>query len=165
CPVQVNYQQVQQVLVNLIINASHALTEHGKIQIHTTDWIDKENEHDESKGGLKGDVIGIVIQIKDKGQGIKKEDLQHIFDPFFTTKKGGTGLGLSVSYGIIRRHGGDIKVSSIPGEGTVFSVYLLRKANLSEDSELEAILDGLTSDQRINRRSIPRSQADAAQPS
>ncbi|WP_372737094.1 cache domain-containing protein [Neptunomonas sp.] len=165
CPVQVNYQQVQQVLVNLIINASHALTEPGKIQIHTTDWIDKENKHDESKGGLKGDVKGIVIQIKDKGQGIKKEDLQHIFDPFFTTKKGGTGLGLSVSYGIIRRHGGDIRVSSIPGEGTVFSVYLLRQANLSEDSELEAILDGLTSAQRINRRSIPHSQANAAQPS
>ena len=167
CSVQVNYQQVQQVLVNLIINASHALTEPGSIQVHTADWIDTESDDDAPKGELetqeknelrselRSEIKGVVIQIKDKGLGIKEEDLRHIFDPFFTTKKSGTGLGLSVSYGIIRRHGGDITVSSIPGEGSVFSVYLLRQANISEDSELEAILNGLTAAERINRRSIP----------
>ncbi|SIS96223.1 sensor histidine kinase [Neptunomonas antarctica] len=154
CLVQVNYQQVQQVLVNLILNASHALTEPGSIQLHTADWFNETNQQGELNGELRAELKGVVIQVKDKGLGIKEEDLQHIFDPFFTTKKSGTGLGLSVSSGIIRRHGGDITVDSTPGEGTVFSVYLLRQANLSEDSELEAILDGLTATERTHRRSL-----------
>jgi two-component system NtrC family sensor kinase len=156
CPVEVNYQQVQQVLVNLIINASHALTSHGTVQIFTSDWvdsIDNEGIDQEGKNGQDG-VKGVIIQIKDKGLGISEENLQHIFDPFFTTKKSGTGLGLSVSYGIIRRHGGDIKVSSVLGEGTVFSVYLLRQANISEDNELEGILSGLAAAERTNRSSL-----------
>lgn len=154
CAVQVNYQQVQQVLINLIINASHALKESGSIQLHTADWIEKKNPQNESTENATQEIKGVVIQVKDKGRGIREEDLQHIFDPFFTTKKSGTGLGLSVSYGIIRRHGGDIKVSSTLGEGAVFSIYLLRHANISEDSELEAILDGLTAAERINRHNL-----------
>ncbi|GGK77934.1 two-component sensor histidine kinase [Amphritea balenae] len=142
CPAEVNYQQLQQVLVNLIINASHALEGPGKVQLHTANWLED------------GEIKGVVIQIKDRGKGISEDNLKHIFDPFFTTKESGTGLGLSVSYGIIRRHGGDITVSSRLGEGTVFSVYLLQQANISTDNELEGILDGLAAADRTNRRAL-----------
>ncbi|MCP4595552.1 cache domain-containing protein [Neptuniibacter sp.] len=140
CPVEVNCQQVQQVLVNLILNASHALEGPGKVELITENWIE-DNQ-------LKGAIIKIV----DKGKGISKGHLAQIFDPFFTTKKSGTGLGLSVSYSIIRRHGGDIKVESEESVGTTFSVYLLRDAEVSGDGELEGILDGLASAERTNRR-------------
>ena len=142
CPIEVNYQQLQQVLVNLIINASHALTGPGKVQLYTEDWI----EEDVTKG--------VIIRVKDRGKGINEENIKHIFDPFFTTKESGTGLGLSVSYGIIRRHGGDIEVSSTPGEGSVFSVYLLRQAKTSVDNELEGILEGLAAAKRTNHRAL-----------
>ena len=159
--VQVNYQQIQQVLVNLILNASHSLTEPGSVQLHTSDWIESEDitGEDTGKENEQGKIKGVIIRVIDKGLGISEENLQHIFDPFFTTKKSGTGLGLSVSYGIVRRHGGDIKVSSVVGEGTVFSVYLLRKANISEDNELEGILEGLTAAERTNRRLLVDEQS------
>lgn len=166
CSVQVNYQQIQQVLVNLILNASHSLTEPGSVQLHTSDWLESDNINTKSIGSEdtktereQGKAKGVIIRVIDKGLGISEQNLQHIFDPFFTTKKSGTGLGLSVSYGIVRRHGGDIKVSSAVGEGTVFSVYLLHQANISADSELEGILDGLTAPERTNRRSLADGQA------
>ncbi|WP_028468919.1 sensor histidine kinase [Neptunomonas japonica] len=165
CSVQINYQQIQQVLVNLILNASHSLTEPGSVQLYTSDWIesdDAEKDSIDKKGAdnesTQGNVKGVIIRVIDKGLGISEQNLQHIFDPFFTTKKSGTGLGLSVSYGIVRRHGGDIKVSSVVGEGTVFSVYLLHRANISTDSKLEGILDGLTAAERTNRRSLADEQ-------
>jgi PAS domain S-box-containing protein len=99
---------LQQVLVNLITNACHAMPRGGEIRITTR----KRN--------------GIVeIQISDTGVGIKKEHLSRIFDPFFTTKeKNGTGLGLAVSHSIIRRHGGEISVESEPGKGSTFRILL-----------------------------------------
>ena len=68
----------------------------------------------------------VCIQVRDQGEGIPEENLQHIFEPFFTTKDvgKGTGLGLSISYGIVEEHGGWIDVQSQPGEGSCFSVYL-----------------------------------------
>jgi signal transduction histidine kinase len=67
-----------------------------------------------------------TIQVADNGYGIEGQHLQHIFDPFFTTKPTGegTGLGLSVSYGIVKKHGGEILVESKPGEGSTFTVVL-----------------------------------------
>ncbi len=141
CFVEVNYQQVQQVIVNLILNASHAIEGQGSIQLTTEDWI------------CNGQIKGAIIHTTDQGKGISKENLKQIFDPFFTTKESGTGLGLSVSYGIIRRHGGDIKVSSEENKGTTFSVYLLENAVVSGDGSLEKIIDGLAEADRTNRRS------------
>jgi hypothetical protein len=71
-----------------------------------------------------GDTV--VVQVKDTGTGIRKEDIKRIYDPFFTTKGigRGTGLGLSVSYGIVQEHGGAIFVESAPGKGTTFQVAL-----------------------------------------
>lgn len=102
--------QIQQVLVNLILNAVHAMSPGGTLQIST-------------EPGERGDMVNIAV--RDTGKGIPPEFLPHIFDPFFTTKGvGGTGLGLSVSYGIIKNHKGNVKVESTVGEGTTFTIEL-----------------------------------------
>ncbi|MBL4903521.1 DUF3365 domain-containing protein [Desulfocapsa sp. AH-315-G09] len=102
-------RRIQQVLVNLIMNSVHAVGNKGKIAITTR----SENNH-------------ILIEIEDDGPGINKEILDKIFDPFFSTKEPGqgTGLGLSVSYGIIREHDGEIRVQSAPGSGSRFTIIL-----------------------------------------
>jgi signal transduction histidine kinase len=103
-------QQLQQVFLNLIINAEQAIGESGTITLksRTTD------DH-----FIRTDII-------DNGPGIAQEHLEQIFDPFFTTKEAGkgTGLGLAIVYGIIKKHGGYIEVASSLGKGTTFSVYL-----------------------------------------
>ncbi|WP_241556945.1 sensor histidine kinase [Marinomonas hwangdonensis] len=101
--------QIKQVLLNLIINASHAIKDKGKIEIRSQ----ATNNH-------------IKIQIKDNGCGISKEQMSKIFDPFYTTKPvgEGTGLGLSISYGIIKEHNGDITLNSQVGKGTIFTILL-----------------------------------------
>lgn len=106
----VDEDQVQQVLVNLVTNAVQAMHAGGRLFIST-------------RGG-KGNG-SVEITVKDTGKGIAPEYLPHIFDPFFSTKgEGGTGLGLSVSYGIIKNHGGEIRVESKVGVGTTFTVEL-----------------------------------------
>lgn len=102
--------QIKQVLLNLINNALEATPPGGIITISTR----------------RPDPKFITINVSDTGVGIKGKDLKHIFEPFFTTKSTvkGTGLGLSVSYGIIKRHGGEISVKSILGKGTIFTVSL-----------------------------------------
>ena len=111
----IDEHQVQQVLVNLITNAVQAMTAGGRLFIAT-------------RRGKDGSSVEVTV--KDTGQGIQPGFLPHIFDPFFSTKgEGGTGLGLSVSYGIIRNHRGDIRVESKPGVGTTFTVELPLPAN------------------------------------
>jgi two-component system NtrC family sensor kinase len=104
-------KKIRQVMINLIMNARHAVGREGTIRIET---------------GLTPDQGGVEVRVVDDGCGIEKQNLGRIFDPFFTTKPTGqgTGLGLSVSYGIVRNHGGDITVESTPGEGTTFCVRL-----------------------------------------
>jgi two-component system, NtrC family, sensor kinase len=102
--------QINQVLLNLFINAAHAVEgKQGTLQIKT--FADHET---------------ISIEVSDNGCGIKPENLQHIFEPFFTTKPvgKGTGLGMSICYDIIKKHGGDIKVETELGVGTTFSITL-----------------------------------------
>ncbi len=108
--VYIDDHQLQQVLVNLIVNAVHAM-EHGGILKLVTRPGD--------------DGLTVKVDVIDTGKGIPPEFLPHIFDPFFSTKGvGGTGLGLSVSYGIIKNHGGSIKVDSTVGAGTTFTMEL-----------------------------------------
>jgi signal transduction histidine kinase len=104
-------KKIKQVFINLIMNASHAIGGSGTIEIRTN--YDQPNE-------------SIQVQVSDSGHGISKANMKRIFDPFFTTKPTGegTGLGLSVSYGIIKNHGGEITVESEPGEGSTFTVIL-----------------------------------------
>jgi len=101
--------QLNQVFMNLLVNAAHAMEDRGEITIET--------EATESK---------IIIRISDNGVGIPEEHLSKLFNPFFTTKPvgEGTGLGLSISYGIIQKHGGSIEVDSEVGRGTTFTIYL-----------------------------------------
>jgi len=108
--IHLDSHQIQQVLVNLITNAVQAMSSGGALFIG-------------SRPGRKGDSIEITV--KDSGRGISPEFLPHIFDPFFSTKGDvGTGLGLSVSYGIIKKHKGEIRVESKPGVGTTFTIEL-----------------------------------------
>ncbi len=98
-------QQLNQVFMNILVNAAHAIENHGTIKIKTLHDIDD-----------------IVVRISDTGKGIPPENLTRIFEPFFTTKEvgKGTGLGLSISYDIIKKHGGDMNVESEVGIGTTF---------------------------------------------
>lgn len=101
--------QLNQVFMNLLINAVHAIDDHGQITIRT------------------GQANGMVwVEVEDTGKGIKPEHLGRIFEPFYTTKPVGmgTGLGLSLSYGIVQKHGGKITVRSELGKGSVFKVVL-----------------------------------------
>jgi len=109
--VMVDFKQIQQVFLNLFINAAQAMPEGGKLFIRA----------EETNGG---DYL--AVEVEDTGCGIPEENIHKIFDPFFTTKpeKKGTGLGLSVCYGIIQRHGGAIEVESQVGVGTKFTVKL-----------------------------------------
>jgi len=119
---------IKQVIMNILVNAQHAIEGEGTITIRTR--VDNEYRRSEQSGGISGPDSGTVpmveISVIDTGCGIAEDDLQLIFDPFFTTKGvgKGTGLGLSVSHGTVAAHGGEIEVESTLGAGTVFRIYL-----------------------------------------
>lgn len=120
--VEINPQELQQVLVNLLVNAIHVLPEtDGLIVIKSRNWKNK----------------GVVLSITDNGKGIEKSHLQQIFNPFFSTKREGegTGLGLSISYGLVRRYGGNLTAESEMEKGSEFSVWLLTEPQMMEDEE------------------------------
>ena len=101
--------QLNQVWMNLLMNAAQAIENDGTVRIQTV-----------------SDGKTVTVSVTDSGQGISPENLKRIFDPFFTTKPvgEGTGLGLSISHGIVEQHGGTIAVNNIPGEGTMFTITL-----------------------------------------
>ncbi|MBM9614366.1 HAMP domain-containing protein [Desulfobulbus rhabdoformis] len=118
---QADGSQLQQVFVNLLMNAIQAMPEGGKVDISVG------NLAAHSKLVPKGTLSSIIeLRIEDEGEGIAEKNLKHIFTPFFTTKTlgTGTGLGLSIAHGIVEEHGGWIDVESAPGKGTCFSIYL-----------------------------------------
>ena len=108
---ELDAKKMKQVFINLLMNARHAVNNKGSIQITT---------------GLNRAGNQLLIKVADNGHGIEKNNLSRIFDPFFTTKPTGegTGLGLSVSYGIIKNHGGNIAVESEIGKGSTFTITL-----------------------------------------
>jgi two-component system NtrC family sensor kinase len=113
--IEADQSQLQQVFMNIIINAADAMAGKGRLTLET-------------RAGADGDSV--EISVSDTGCGIPPENLDRIFDPFFTTKGvgHGTGLGLSVSYGIVQKHRGDLSVTSTPGQGTTFTISLPIKA-------------------------------------
>jgi signal transduction histidine kinase len=118
---QVDFAQIQQVLTNLLLNAIQAMPDGGRVQVDVRRRLVRPPEGHE---GGENDYLRVCVE--DEGRGISAEDLEHVFEPFFTTKDvgEGTGLGLSIAYGIVQEHGGWIDVSSEPGRGSCFSVYL-----------------------------------------
>jgi len=104
------HTQINQVFINLFVNAAHAIDKQGTIKISTGTNANKS----------------VWIKVTDSGSGIPKENINKLFEPFFTTKPvgQGTGLGLSLSYGIIQKHNGDIAVTSAEGQGTTFTITL-----------------------------------------
>ncbi len=113
--------QLQQVIINLLTNASHACAESGGGKVRM------------KAGNLDNGYVYLVVS--DNGPGIPEEETERLFDPFYTTKPEGkgTGLGLTIVQEIIKRHKGSIKVESLPGEGTTFTVYMpawQRKSNM-----------------------------------
>jgi two-component system NtrC family sensor kinase len=111
--ISVDRNQLKQVILNLVHNALHAMPEGGKLHIASAQR--SRDRH-----------AWVTIAVSDNGMGISPENLQRIFEPFFTTraKDGGTGLGLSVSYGIVAGHGGFIEAESQVNKGSVFTIWL-----------------------------------------
>ncbi|MGQ9853907.1 MAG: sensor histidine kinase, partial [Candidatus Oleimicrobiaceae bacterium] len=114
-PIMADSKQMQQVLLNLVINAAQAMPEGGELRISAYHAHDRDSH--------------VVIEIQDTGVGIPPENLPRIFDPFFTTKANqkGTGLGLSVVSSIVAKHGGRIDVESMVGKGSTFRVFMPTK--------------------------------------
>ncbi|MGI8423546.1 MAG: ATP-binding protein [Chloroflexota bacterium] len=116
-PVMCSGDQIKQVVLNLLFNASHAMADGGTVYVST------HVSHDADSEFLRSGAVH--IQVRDTGTGIDDETMPHIFEPFFSTRREkGTGLGLWVSNGIVRSHGGDIKVRSRAGRGTTFTITL-----------------------------------------
>jgi PAS domain S-box-containing protein len=143
-PVHADPTQLHQVIMNLCVNARDAMTEGGTLMVKAMNLLPEES------GRRAGDPeIGsgpyVLLRVQDTGSGIPPEIIHRIFDPFFTTKGvgKGTGLGLSTVAGIIKGHGGVVKVESQPGRGTTFNVYLPvsedRESALSPNADLQAV--------------------------
>lgn len=141
-PVRVNPGQLEQVLMNLFVNAWQAMPEGGRLTIETEDGtLDMKSVH---PFGLNPGRY-VTIRVHDTGMGMTEAILPKIFNPFFTTKERGrgTGLGLSSAYGIIKNHRGFIKAASQVGKGSVFTIFLPASASPVQ-SETETLLEPLS---------------------
>jgi two-component system NtrC family sensor kinase len=112
--VEANAGQLRQVFLNLVLNAVDAMSGGGTLRITTASGL--------LESGQAGP--GVRIEFSDTGKGMSAEVQSRLFEPFFTTKTDGSGLGLSISYSIIRAHGGQILVASYPGLGTTVTILL-----------------------------------------
>ncbi len=113
--------QIEQIIMNLVVNARDAMLQGGKLTIAITNGVDGTKQH-------SGNSSCVLLTVSDTGCGMDSETQAHVFEPFFTTKEEGkgTGLGLSTVYGIVNQSGGRIVLSSEVGKGTTFKVYLPR---------------------------------------
>ena len=126
CPVKMDPIQVDQILVNLCVNARDAISGVGRITIKTGAALIDDTYCAVHAGFIVGDFV--VLTVSDDGCGMDRETIDHIFEPFITSKSvgQGTGLGLSTVYGIVKQNSGFINVYSEPGKGTTFNIYLPR---------------------------------------
>jgi two-component system, cell cycle sensor histidine kinase and response regulator CckA len=120
--VRVDPGQIEQVILNVAVNARDAMPNGGTLTLETANLHVTEEYKRLRLAPQAGHYV--VLAIGDTGHGMDSQILSRVFEPFFTTKENGTGLGLSTSYGIIKKSGGDIWVDSKPGAGTTFRIYL-----------------------------------------
>ena len=136
--VNVDQKQIEQVLLNIYINAWQAMPEGGELYLRTENLV-----LDGRRGNLFPTTPGkfVRISIRDTGRGMDETTMQRIFEPFFTTKEigTGTGLGLASAFGIIKNHNGYIDVHSKPGQGAIFSIYLPATDEKVQEHEKKAV--------------------------
>lgn len=136
-PVNADPTQMDQVLMNLALNARDAMSDRGTLTIETAN-VTLDDEYTWKHLGM-GPGEYVLLSVSDTGCGMDKETVEHIFEPFFTTKEAGkgTGLGLAMVYGIITQHGGQIRCYSEPAHGTSFRIYLPALEPEKEASEIQ----------------------------
>jgi signal transduction histidine kinase len=111
-----NRQELQQVVINLMVNAIQAMPEGGRLHLATSDWAE----------------AGVVIEVRDTGPGLPQQVRERLFHPFFTTKNDGNGLGLWISQGLVERYGGSLSAANAPDGGAVFHVRLLTEPQVPD---------------------------------
>ncbi|MGE0352424.1 MAG: PAS domain S-box protein [Gemmatimonadales bacterium] len=132
-PVRIDPAQLEQVVLNLAVNARDAMESGGRLTIVTSNVRIQPRANDHLKVP-SGDYV--LLTVSDTGQGMTRETLAHLFEPFYTTKDvgKGTGLGLATCYGVVRQSGGHIQTTSVVGQGTTFRIYLPRSAAAEVDA-------------------------------
>jgi PAS domain S-box-containing protein len=144
CLIHADRSQMEQILMNLVANARDAMPpDGGDIWIELSRFEDRVKTSDPNDESNLGN--GILLVVRDNGCGMDPETRSHLFEPFFTTKGQGegTGLGLSSAYGIIQECGGEIQVSSRPGQGTTFQILLPHIEGESRTPFVEAAVRGI----------------------
>jgi len=139
-PIRVDPSQIDQILINLCVNARDAIAGVGTISLATANVTLEEGHPATHAGASPGDYVH--LSVRDDGRGMTDATLAHIFEPFFTTKRvgEGTGLGLATVYGAVQQNGGAVLVTSAPGRGTTFDIYLPRHAGSATQADADHAL-------------------------